>query len=135
MTNISKEAVERYSIDIFAHTDDGDYWGLGPDENGEWVKYSDYTALQARVEELEATHVDNADAWNMVCKARANGRLQGLDEALTKAKAVKESADNYRARAGHMDDLWESRGQQCAAGNIVTEIEILRSKSNEPANH
>ena len=49
MTNISREAVERYRPEF-----NSVLLGMRRDKNGKYVKYEDYAALLARTEDLEA---------------------------------------------------------------------------------
>lgn len=101
MTDISKDAVERFE------PEGRDDKGFGPgvemvaDASGEWVHYSDYVALLARVEELEAQTHDQFKA------SFDRGVLQGLDEAVCEIdNATSQEAYDADCRI-HFDDLQE----------------------------
>jgi hypothetical protein len=91
--------------------------------------------LQARVEELTAKIHNMHDTHKMTIEeiddAKAEGRLQGLDEALSVVKVVRTSADSDRVHAAHRDELWEALGKQRAAGNAVAAIEALKEQTND----
>lgn len=85
MTDISKEAVQRYSSSRNA-SGLGFSNGIVLDSEGDFVSHSDYAALQARVEELEGqTHDQFRASFDRGVKL---GRLQGLDEAVEKLRRI-----------------------------------------------
>ena len=86
VTDISREAVERFDMAYKG--------GLGIAEmlavpNGNYVRYSEYATLLARVEEQEAENavLKKAAAEYFFTPEFERGRLQGLDEAVLAAKA------------------------------------------------
>ena len=93
MTDIGKDKVERFEPDVKRDLRDRLYGAMERQQNGDWVRYTEYATLSARVGELSADFEDAVLHLHSYKKrvseleverdtARERGRLQGLDEAV-----------------------------------------------------